>query len=80
MKSFGCMVTNGGSEILEVSPSASRFAALLGVRATCLPIDLAKHFCPPPLVQSFDALLELADLGNRIFAFAIKVETTAKLV
>jgi hypothetical protein len=35
---------------------------------------------PPPVVQSFDSLFEFADIWDGIFAFAIDIEASAKLV
>jgi len=80
MISFGRVMTNGSTEIFQISACAALFSAFLGVGATCLAVDVAEHFCAPPLVQSLDPFLELADSGDGIFTFAVDSETMAKLV
>jgi hypothetical protein len=76
MISFGCMIAYSSTEILQIPASAAPVAAFLGVGATRLAADFAKHFCAPPLIRSLDALLELADGRDGIFAFAINIEAT----
>src|SRR5713226_7759799 len=80
MISFGRVMTNSSTEILQVSACAALFSAFLGVGATCLAVDVAEHFCAPPRVQSLDPFLELADSGDCIFVFAVDIETMAKLI
>ncbi|AMA59819.1 hypothetical protein BCCGELA001_28540 [Bradyrhizobium sp. CCGE-LA001] len=77
---FICMVSDGGTEIFKVSASTAPFNTFSGVGATCFAIDLAKHFCAPPHIQSLDSLLELADIWDGIFVFELDLEATAKLI
>ncbi|MCA1458994.1 hypothetical protein I6F35_38840 [Bradyrhizobium sp. BRP22] len=43
-------------------------------------LEWLRAFLPPPPLQRFDPLLKVADIGDRIFALAIDIETAAKIV
>jgi hypothetical protein len=80
MISFDCVVTDRSAEIFKVSARPSFLTALLGIRATSFSIELAQHFCAPPVVQTLNSLLEFTNVGDGIFALIIHVETLAQLV
>src|ERR1700760_2033655 len=80
MKSLGCMMADGGAQILQITPGAAPVAALLSVRAALLAIDLAKRLRAPPVVQSLDPLLELPDGHNRVLGLAVHAKAVAELL
>jgi hypothetical protein len=68
------------AQVFQISPCAAPIAALLPVRAAFLAVDLAKRLCAPPVVQSLDPLLELADGRYCILVRAIYTEAIAEFL
>jgi hypothetical protein len=79
VESFGSVMANGCTQILQISARATSVTSFLSVGATCLTIHIAEHLCAPPVVQSLDPLFKLAYSRNGIRISAINVETITKL-
>lgn len=74
---FGEMVIDRGTQVLKIAARATFVTAMPCVQTALLTVDFSKNFCAPPVIETTDPHLELADIWYRIFTRLIDLEAVA---